>query len=86
MGAQIMISGHRAAIQGQTCLSAAPVKASDLRAAAALVLAGLAARGVTEISEANHLWRGYSQLEQRLRKLGAIIKTVGEASFHSAMG
>lgn len=86
MGAQIKISGHRAVIKGQERLTAAPVKASDLRAAAALVLAGLAARGVTEISEAAHLWRGYSQLEQRLRQLGANIKTAGPASFYSALG
>ncbi|HHX86861.1 MAG TPA: UDP-N-acetylglucosamine 1-carboxyvinyltransferase [Firmicutes bacterium] len=86
MGAKIKINGHRAVIQGQPYLTAAPVKASDLRAAAALVLAGLAAKGVTEISEAAHLWRGYSQLEQRLRRLGAKIITSGSSSSHRAFG
>ncbi len=86
MGAKITISGHRAMIQGQRRLTGALVKASDLRAAAALVLAGLAAEGTTEISEAAHLWRGYSRLEERLRQLGANIKTENHIAFHSAFG
>ncbi|NMA92186.1 MAG: UDP-N-acetylglucosamine 1-carboxyvinyltransferase, partial [Firmicutes bacterium] len=86
MGAQINICGHRAVIRGKKRLTAAAVKASDLRAAAGLVLAGLAVEGTTEIAEAAHLWRGYSGLEQRLRRLGADIKSAGPVPPHRAFG
>ena len=74
MGAQIQVEGHHAVVQGQRYLTGASVSASDLRAAAALLLSALAARGVTEIFEVVHLWRGYSGLEERLKHLGARIQ------------
>ncbi len=73
-GAQIMLEGSRAIIKGVVKLSGAPVMASDLRASAALVLAGLVAKGRTEISRIYHLDRGYHNLEEKLGKLGAKIK------------
>ena len=74
LGAQIKVDGHHAVIQGTDYLTGAPVRASDLRAAAALLIAALAAKGVTEISDVIHLWRGYSQIEERLIALGAQIE------------
>lgn len=73
MGAQIMREGPHAIVQGSRGLSGAPVMASDLRASAALVLAGLAAKGRTEVSRIYHLDRGYENLELKLQKLGAKI-------------
>ncbi|MEW6170217.1 MAG: UDP-N-acetylglucosamine 1-carboxyvinyltransferase [Candidatus Omnitrophota bacterium] len=73
MGARIQKEGPHAIIQGVKSLSGAPVMASDLRASAALVLAGLVAKGRTEISRIYHLERGYENLEQKLIKLGARI-------------
>ncbi|MDZ4132885.1 MAG: UDP-N-acetylglucosamine 1-carboxyvinyltransferase [Dethiobacteria bacterium] len=74
MNADIQIEGNRAVIQGGRRLSGAPVTASDLRAAAALLLAGLAAEGTTTISAIDYLWRGYSGFEDRLRHLGAKLE------------
>jgi len=74
MSADIQIEGNRAVIQGRHSLSGAPVMASDLRAAAALLLAGLAAEGTTTITAIDYLWRGYSRFEERLIKLGAHLK------------
>ncbi|MDO8462123.1 MAG: UDP-N-acetylglucosamine 1-carboxyvinyltransferase, partial [Deltaproteobacteria bacterium] len=76
MGADIKIEGHTAVIKGVKKLSGAPLMASDLRASAALVLAGLAAKGVTEIHRVYHIDRGYEGIEKKLRKLGARIKRV----------
>ena len=73
MGANIMREGPHAIVEGKKSLSGAPVMASDLRASAALVLAGLAAKGRTEISRIYHLDRGYENLELKLQKLGARI-------------
>lgn len=73
MGAQIMREGPHAIVQGSRGLSGAPVMASDLRASAALVLAGLVAKGRTEVSRIYHLDRGYENLELKLQKLGARI-------------
>ena len=73
MGANIMREGPHAIIEGRKSLSGAPVMASDLRASAALVLAGLVAKGKTEISRIYHLDRGYENLEIKLQKLGARI-------------
>jgi UDP-N-acetylglucosamine 1-carboxyvinyltransferase len=81
MGADIRIQGNSAVIQGVESLSGAPVMATDLRASASLILAGLAAEGVTEVSRVYHLDRGYDGLEIKLAKLGANIKRVkGEES------
>lgn len=73
MGAQINIEGRSALIHGTALLSGAPVMATDLRASAGLVLAGLAADGTTEILRIYHLDRGYERLDEKLTKLGAQI-------------
>lgn len=73
MNANIRIEGSRALVQGRLNLSGAQVQASDLRAAAALLTAALAAQGTTVISQIDYLWRGYSNFEERLIKLGARI-------------
>jgi UDP-N-acetylglucosamine 1-carboxyvinyltransferase len=78
MGADIRIQGDSAIIQGAEGLSGAPVMATDLRASASLVLAGLAAEGLTEISRVYHLDRGYEGLDKKLANLGANIKRVKE--------
>ena len=76
MGAEIRIEGNSAIIQGVDHLNGAPVMATDLRASASLILAGLAAEGVTEVSRVYHLDRGYEGLDKKLTKLGANIKRV----------
>lgn len=76
MAARISIEGSSAIIRGVRGLSGAPVMASDLRASAALVLAGLVARGETVVDRVYHLDRGYENLEGKLRKVGALIERV----------
>lgn len=76
MGADISIEGHTATVKGVSTLLGAPVMATDLRASACLVLAGLAADNTTEISRIYHLDRGYEQLEEKFRSLGADIERV----------
>jgi UDP-N-acetylglucosamine 1-carboxyvinyltransferase len=76
LGADIAIEGPSAIVKGGKPLSGAPVMASDLRASAALVIAGLAARGTTEISRVYHIDRGYDNIDGKLRKLGARIERV----------
>jgi len=76
MGAQIKISGNSALVQGVKKLSGAPVMASDLRASASLILAGLVARGKTEVNRVYHLDRGYQSIEAKFAKLGAAVKRV----------
>ncbi|MGB2600427.1 MAG: UDP-N-acetylglucosamine 1-carboxyvinyltransferase [Candidatus Omnitrophota bacterium] len=78
MGANIILEGSTAIIKGVKALSGAPVMASDLRASAALVLAGLVAEGKTEISRVYHLDRGYEHIEQKLSAVGASIERVKE--------
>ncbi len=73
MGASIRLQGNTAVIEGVPQLSAAPVSGNDLRAAAALVLAGLAARGISQVDGLNHLDRGYDGIERKLNKSGAQI-------------
>ncbi|MCX7661531.1 MAG: UDP-N-acetylglucosamine 1-carboxyvinyltransferase, partial [Candidatus Omnitrophica bacterium] len=73
MGARIQREGPHAIIEGVESLCGAPVMASDLRASAALVLAGLSAKGKTTISRIYHLERGYENLENKLERLGAKI-------------
>ena len=73
MGAHIQREGPHAIVEGVKALSGAPVMASDLRASACLVLAGLAAQGKTSVSRIYHLERGYENLEEKLQKLGAKI-------------
>jgi UDP-N-acetylglucosamine 1-carboxyvinyltransferase len=76
MGADIKISGNTAMITGVPSLSGAPVMASDLRASASLILAGLAAKGTTEINRVYHLDRGYEKIEKKFSQLGAAIRRV----------
>jgi UDP-N-acetylglucosamine 1-carboxyvinyltransferase len=78
MGADIEVSGNQAVIKGVSRLLGAPVMATDLRASASLVLAGLAADGITEISRVYHLDRGYEGLEKKLLALGARIERIKE--------
>lgn len=78
MGADIRVEGGNAIVRGLANLTGAPVMATDLRASASLVLAGLAAEGVTEVSRIYHLDRGYEKLDEKLGKLGAKIKRVQE--------
>ena len=74
MGADIRLEGHTAFIRGADSLSAAPVMATDLRASAGLVLAGLAAEGETVVDRIYHVDRGYERIEEKLRQLGATIQ------------
>lgn len=76
MGARIKINGRTAVIEGGHKLSGAEVKATDLRAGAALILAGLAAEGVTEVTELHHIDRGYVDIVGKLKSLGAKIERV----------
>ena len=76
MGAHVDLEGSTAVIQGVDHLLGAPVMASDLRASAALVLAGLKAEGVTDVSRVYHIDRGYEHLDEKLSELGAHIERV----------
>lgn len=76
MGADISVDGKVAVIEGTGRLMGAPVKATDLRAGAALIIAGLAAFGVTEIEDIFHIERGYEGLDEKLRQLGADIEKI----------
>jgi UDP-N-acetylglucosamine 1-carboxyvinyltransferase len=76
MGARVELEGATAILHGVEYLSGAPVMASDLRASAALVLAGLVARGTTEVNRVYHIDRGYEHIDEKLRKLGASIERV----------
>ncbi len=73
MGAEIRIDSRSAVIEGVECLTGAQVKATDLRAGAALILSALAAKGETEISDIYHIQRGYDRIDEKLRALGAKI-------------
>lgn len=76
MGTNIRVKGHHAIVQGVSSISGAPVMATDLRASAALVLAGLAAEGKTTVRGLHHLDRGYEDLEHKLRGLGAELERI----------
>jgi UDP-N-acetylglucosamine 1-carboxyvinyltransferase len=76
MGADITVDGHTAVVRGKSHISGAPVMATDLRASASLVLAGLRAEGRTKVSRVYHLDRGYERLEKKLKALGASIRRV----------
>lgn len=79
LGADIEIEGPSAIVKGGKPLSGAPVMASDLRASAALVIAGLAARGTTQVNRVYHIDRGYENIDGKLRQLGARIERIDEA-------
>ncbi len=76
LGADIRVEGNTALVQGVERLSGAPVMATDLRASAALILAGLVAGGETRVSRVYHLDRGYERLEEKLARLGASVRRV----------
>ena len=76
MGARIQVDGKVAVIEGVDALTGAPVHACDLRAGAAMVIAGLAAQGITEIDGIHHIERGYETLVEKLASVGADIRTV----------
>ncbi len=78
LGADIEIEGPSAIVKGGKPLSGAPVMASDLRASAALVIAGLAAKGTTQVNRIYHLDRGYERMDAKLRRLGARIQRIAE--------
>ena len=76
MGAQISVDGKIAVVEGVDHLNAAPVKATDLRAGAAMLIAALCARGTSQVEDIQHIERGYENIEEKLLKLGADIKRV----------
>jgi UDP-N-acetylglucosamine 1-carboxyvinyltransferase len=77
LGADIEVEGNAAIVKGVGHLDGATVMATDLRASASLVVAGLVARGVTTIDRIYHLDRGYERIEEKLSRLGARIRRVG---------
>ncbi len=87
MGAQIQVDGKVAVIQGVNSLNAAPVKAADLRAGAALMIAALVARGTTEIEDIHYIERGYENIVEKLNALGADIRriTVPDSSLQQVL-
>ncbi len=74
MGADVRTDGHHAVVRGKDRLSGAPVRATDIRAGVALLIAGLVAEGVTEVAEVHHIDRGYVRIEEQLRALGADVE------------
>jgi UDP-N-acetylglucosamine 1-carboxyvinyltransferase len=76
MGAQIQIEGKAAIVQGSAALKGAPVKADDLRAGAAMIIAGLCAKGTTEIEDIIHIDRGYEDVVRKLSAVGANIARI----------
>jgi UDP-N-acetylglucosamine 1-carboxyvinyltransferase len=85
MGAQIKLEGRTAVINGGSPLSGAPVTATDLRAGAALIVAGLIAKGDTVLSEVEHIYRGYEKIEEKLTALGAQLKPLREQGSREAI-
>jgi UDP-N-acetylglucosamine 1-carboxyvinyltransferase len=77
LGANIQLKGNTAIIQGVPKLTGAPIMATDLRASASLVLAGLAAEGRTVVDRVYHIDRGYENIEEKLSQLGARIRRIG---------
>ncbi len=80
MGAQIKIEGRTAVVDGGGALSGAPVTVTDLRAGAAMMVAGLMARGETVLNQAEHIYRGYEKIEEKLSSVGAYVKPLRERS------
>lgn len=78
MGAKITAQGKTAVFEGVESLSGAPVYSTDLRAGAALIVAGTAAIGTTEVYNLEHIDRGYENIEEKFRKIGANIERVNE--------
>lgn len=84
MGADIRVEGNRLVVTGRRSLTGAPVMASDLRASAGLIIAGLSAGGTTEVQRVYHLDRGYERIEEKLRGLGAKIERQSSGAVLSA--
>jgi len=82
MGANIRVEGNRLVVTGCKTLTGAPVMASDLRASAGLIVAGLAAEGTTQVQRVYHLDRGYERIEEKLRALGANVQRRQAAATH----
>jgi UDP-N-acetylglucosamine 1-carboxyvinyltransferase len=82
MGADIRVEGNRLVVTGCKQLTGAPVMASDLRASAGLIVAGLAAEGITQIQRVYHLDRGYERIEEKLGALGADVQRRTAAAIH----
>ena len=78
LGADVQTDGHHALIRGRTSLSGAPVEATDIRAGAGLVLAGLVAQGRTDVFGVDHIDRGYAGLVEDLQALGATVTRTNE--------
>ena len=78
MGADITVKNQMAFIKGKTLLFGNDVTASDLRAGASLIIAGLIAKGTTKISDIEHILRGYEHIVEKLSKVGANIKIIEE--------
>jgi len=78
MGAMINVDGNTAVVKGVDCLRAAPVMASDLRASASLIIAGLVAEGDTVVDRIYHIDRGYERIEEKLQQLGAKIRRIAQ--------
>jgi len=78
MGAKITAQGKSAVFEGVDELFGAPVYSTDLRAGAALIVAGISANGVTEVYNLSHIDRGYENIEEKFRKIGANIQRVSE--------
>jgi UDP-N-acetylglucosamine 1-carboxyvinyltransferase len=78
MGADIHVSGRSATVRGVGGLAGAQVMATDLRASMSLIIAGLAAKGETQVNRVYHLDRGYERLEEKLQGVGADIERVGD--------
>jgi UDP-N-acetylglucosamine 1-carboxyvinyltransferase len=78
LGANIRLDGNQAIVAGMPSLKGAPVMATDLRASACLILAGLAAQGKTLVDRIYHTDRGYERIEEKLSRLGAKIARVNE--------
>jgi len=76
MGADIEVEGNTAIVRGVNNLTAAPVMATDLRASASLIMAGLIAEGETEVQRIYHIDRGYENIEEKLSQLGANIRRI----------
>jgi UDP-N-acetylglucosamine 1-carboxyvinyltransferase len=79
LGASVRIDGHHAVVRGREGLSSAPVVATDIRAGAGLVLAGLVSDGLTEVQEIHHVDRGYPDFVPQLQGLGADVRRVDRA-------
>jgi UDP-N-acetylglucosamine 1-carboxyvinyltransferase len=83
LGADIKVAGHYAVVNGGRSLSGATVRSPDLRAGAALVLAGLVAEGATEVRDIYHIDRGYERFDEKLRTLGADVERIDPQGSHN---